>query len=1051
MKPERASRSRLSPRARRQLLWVVGLILGYTLFGFVVLALIVKAVAVKQLARESGREVSIRGLRINPSSLTVTVRGLLIKDKDGSPFLSWEEFHANFQLVSFFGRAWVFKEIRLTQPFASVQINKDRTLNVSDLIAKASRPGTGPSKPKKPLFLRVARVEISGASALYRDMTPSTPFRRLIGPLQITLTEFHTDSANKNPYAFSGTTDSGERFSWSGHFFLNPIRSEGELSLEGLSIPKYAPLFQDLVRFEIRDGIVDMRSTYRIGMSASNCVAAVTNAMFSLKSLKVSEPDSADNLVELDELAVRGVTADAATRTADVASIFATGGRLAAKRDRDTKINFVELARPAATATNAPAGVLLLLQAATNAFAALLQSTNLGFVAVRQLEVTNCAFVWEDLDNSRPVRLPVDHIAVEARNLSNVSGSNMTAAVSLRWNTNGTIRMESEAQILPPAADVRLALTDVELGPLDPYLEPFVNLFITGSKLGLDGRIRIRTATNQLPEVNFTGELRLDDFATVDGAKAEDLIKWKSVRFAGVDANLVPPEVTVKEIAVVEPYARVAVDTNHVINVLAALKLGDTNAPQEDVNPTPSPKRSAGKSGLAQKFGGLLREALASKTNAIGSPFAPKITISAVVISNASLQFNDQSMNPKVSVSIAELNGTIKDISSDELKRADLHLTAKVGRAGPVEITGKLNPLNENSRTELKIDLKDVDLSPTGPYVGKYVGYRLSRGKLNVGMDYEISDRKLKASNRIILDQFTLGEKVDSPDATKLPVRLAVAVLKDRSGKIELDVPVEGSLDDPEFRLGRVITRAMVNVITKIVTSPFAALGAIFGGKGEELSFLDFAPGSAELQPGSIEKLAALTKGLYDRPGLQVELEGSVDSSADREALARQKLENDFRLSKWTALRKSEQARVKVDEIVVTPDEFDDYLKSVYAKSASPEAAAARTNKASLAQGPSLPPTARTARAKEIEKGAERMIAKVKTGPALPPDARQRPLSQFIEVTDNDFRQLASRRAERVKDHLIQVGNVESERILFTETSQDAVALKGSRVHLQLR
>lgn len=1044
MKTER--KLKLSPRVRRRLLWAACLLAGYTVFGFVILPLIVKAVAVKQLAKEFGREVSIQSLRINPYTLTATVRGLLIKDKDDTPFLSWEEFHANLQLVSFFGHAWVFKEIRLTQPFARVQFNKDRTLNFSDLLAKSSSPAADPTKPKKPLILRVARLQISGASALYRDLTPSIPFRRLIGPLEVTLTEFHTEPNNRNPYSFSGTTDSGERFSWSGHFFLNPISSEGELSLEGLSIPKYAPLFQDLVRFEIKDGVVSMRSTYRIALSATNCTAVISNAMFSLKSLKVTEPNASENLVELDELTVRGVTADAMARTAEVASCFANGGRLAVKRSRDAKINLVELAAPAETATNAPAGVLLLLQAATNAFASLLRSTNLASVAVHDVSFTNCAFAWEDLANKRPVRLPVDNIAFTAREVSNVPGSNMTATVSLRWNTNGTIRVETKARIAPPTAEVQLTLTDVELGPLDPYLEPFVNLFVLGSKLGLDGRIQMRMATNEWPEVRFSGDMQLNDFATVDGVLSEDLIKWKSVRFSGVDANLNPPEVSVKEIAVLEPYARVAVESNRVINVLAALKLDATNAPPV---PPPSPKPPTRKPGLAQKFGGYLKEALGSKTN-IG-PLAPKITVNAVVISNATVHFNDESMQPVVRVSIEELNGVIKEISSDELKRADLHVTAKVGRAGPVELTGKVNPLNQNSRTELKVTVHDVDLRPTSPYVGKYAGYRLSRGKLNLGMDYEITGRKLKAKNLITLDQFTFGEKVESPDATKLPVRLAVAVLKDRSGKIELDVPVEGSLDDPEFHLGRVITHTIVNVITKIVTSPFAALGAIFGGKGEELSFVEFPPGSAELQPTAVEKLDALAKGLYERPGLQVEIEGNIDPATDRDALARQKLERDLRSRKWIELRKSEQARVTPEEISFTPEEFEEFVRNAFAKTAPTNAVAAGTNTVILTQAAPPSSTAKTPRRTEIEKGAQRMIERAKSAPEVPSQEMRRQLFGFIEVTDNDFSQLATRRAERVKDYLLQTGKVESERLIPAEISQGKVPPKGSRVSLQLR
>jgi len=1043
--------SRLSPRARRLLRWSAGLVVGYTVFGFLILPLIVKAVAVKQLSKQFGREVSIRSVRLNPYTLSATVRGLLIKDKDGAPFVSWEEFYANFQLVSFFGKPWVFKEIRLTQPFARVQINKDRTLNFSDLIAKAAQQASVPSKPSKPLFLRVSRLQISGASASYTDLTPSTPFRRVIGPLEITLTTFHTDPENRNPYAFSGTTDSGERFSWSGHFFLDPIRSEGELSLEGLSIPKYAPLFQDLVRFEIKDGLVNARSTYRFGISSSNFVATASNAMFSLKSLKVGEHDSPENLVELDELTVKGVSADAMARTAEVGSVFASGGRLALKRDRDAKINVVEMARPADTATNAPAGLLLLLEAATNAFAAVLQSTNLASVTVQQIEFTNCAFLLEDLVNTRPVRLSVDNIAVTARRLSNVPGSNMTATISLRWNTNGAVRVETEARISPPSADVQLALNDVELRPLDPYLEPFVNVFIIGSKLGLDGRIQMRMATNELPDVSFNGDVRLDDFATVDGLMSEDLIKWKSAQLSGVDAKLVPPVVSVREIAVIEPYARVAVESNQVINVLAALKLGGTNAPAEEVQSSPPPKPAKGKGGLGQRFGGILQQALASNTNAMGSSLAPKITVGAVVISNASLQFNDQSIHPQVSVSLDELNGTVKDISSDELKRADLQITAKVGRTGPVDITGKINPLIPNAKTELKITVHDVDLKPTSPYVGKYVGYRLSRGKLNLNLDYEISERKLKARNVIILDQFTLGEKVESPDAVKLPVRLAVAVLKDRSGKIELDVPVDGSLNDPEFHIGKVVRSAIVNVITKIVTSPFAALGAIFGGKGEELSFVDYEPGSADLPPGGVEKLAALAKGLYERPGLQVEIEGSVEPMADRDALARRKLESELRAVKWAALRKSEQAQVTAEQVVITPQEFEDYLKRTYARATSPESPGVRTNLVTSAPSSPVPEASKKSRKTEIEKGAERMVTKPKVAPAAPADGMRLQASQLVDITDNDLRQLASRRAERVKEYLLQTGKVESERVLFAEATEDAMVVKGRRVNLQLR
>src|SRR6266542_53966 len=270
-----------SPRGRRLRFWIPGLVLGYTILGFFILPPIIRAVAVKQLSRQLDREVSIRKVKVNPYVLSATVRGLMIKDKDQQPFVSWDEVYVNFQLRSFFGHPWVFKEISVTNPYVRVQMNKDYTLNFSDLIAKFST-NAPPKTPSRPLALRIDRLHVAGASSSFLDLTPRTPFARVVGPLSVTLMNFRTDPDNKNPYSFTGTTDAGEKFAWSGYFYLDPIRSQGEFALENISLNKYAPLYQDLVRFEIRDGVADLRSTYRFELSATNRVAIVTNTSFGL-------------------------------------------------------------------------------------------------------------------------------------------------------------------------------------------------------------------------------------------------------------------------------------------------------------------------------------------------------------------------------------------------------------------------------------------------------------------------------------------------------------------------------------------------------------------------------------------------------------------------------------------------------------------------------------------------------------------------------------------------------------------------------------------------
>ncbi len=605
---------------------------------------------------------------------------------------------------------------------------------------------------------------------------------------------------------------------------------------------------------------------------------------------------------------------------------------------------------------------------------------------------------------------------------------------------------------------MKLALDGLNLRPLDPYLESRVNIFILRSKLGLDGTIHLRQTNEELPEVTFKGNARLEDFSTVDAAMTEDFVKWSSLRLSGIDANLNPPVVSMKEIAVDDAYARLAIETNGAINLLTAMHQTGTNAPLIAPRASKPAKTKRGKK--APAVGQLTTP---PATNAPAPTLPAKISVGSIVLSNAHLQFSDRSLQPNVNASIEQLNGTISGLSSDNLQRAEVKLAGKVDETAPVEITGKLTPFNQKQPTEIKISFKNVDLHPAGPYTGKFLGYRLNKGKLSMDLTYNIAEGKLKSQNRIVLDQLMLGEKVESAEATKLPVRLAIAVLKDRNGRIELDVPIDGSLDDPQFHLGKVISRALLNVVTKIITSPFAALSAVFGGKGEEISFQEFDPGSSELLPASTEKLDTLVKGLYERPGLQVEIEGSVDPVTDLDALRRLKLQKEFLTRKWKSLRKSEQARVKPDEVQLAPEERADYLKAAYAAAFSDQAIARRANpssptnssmtgKSTTRASKVVAPRQGRTELNPVEKGATALMKEatgVKAGPAAQDLEAQ--LLGTIEVTSSDFEVLATERARRVKDYILRTGQVEAERIFLTQAGAQAVTQKGSRVYLHLQ
>jgi hypothetical protein len=353
-----------------------------------------------------------------------------------------------------------------------------------------------------------------------------------------------------------------------------------------------------------------------------------------------------------------------------------------------------------------------------------------------------------------------------------------------------------------------------------------------------------------------------------------------------------------------------------------------------------------------------------------------------------------------------------------------------------------------------------MDLTPASPYVVKYAGFQLAEGKLNLDLNYQVVGRELRSKNVITLDQFTFGEKVPGPDATHLPVRLAVAILKDRDGKIILDVPIEGSLDDPRFRIGKVVLRVIVNILEKVATSPFSLLGAAFGGGGEELSYQDFAPGSTELSAEDRQKLDRLSKALFERPGLQLEISGSVAPDADREGLQRAALDHEIRTRIWQKLRDSERATNSVDQIALTPEVRADWISTIYADALNdgritPELIAANTNLAYYI-AKSLPPQT------EIHKNGALLVVNAtsqkpdtntpvyRTNLVPTPSPMEAVLLVTYTIGPGDLETLAFNRAEAVQFYLSRTRKIEATR-LFLTTKGATLRTDGSRAFLQFR
>jgi uncharacterized protein DUF748 len=396
------------------------------------------------------------------------------------------------------------------------------------------------------------------------------------------------------------------------------------------------------------------------------------------------------------------------------------------------------------------------------------------------------------------------------------------------------------------------------------------------------------------------------------------------------------------------------------------------------------------------------------------------IHIDSLILKSSRIHLADHFIKPSYSATLEDLSGQMTGLSTEEGTVAELHLTGSLANHSPLEISGSVNPLAATAFADVKATFRDIDLPPFTAYSGKYAGYAIARGTLTMEVAYKLQNRKLAAENRFLIDQFEFGDKVESKDATKLPVRFAVSLLRDKDGLIDLDLPIEGSLDDPKFRLGKVIWKVLGNLIGKAATAPFALLGKLFGGKGEELSSIDFADGRDVLDEAAIKKLDALAKALADRPGLKLEATGCFSGDKDAEGLRRLRLERKIKAQKMADLVKKGEAPASVDAVVVDEKEYPTYLAKAYKK--------------------------------EKFKKPRNAIGVAKNLPA--PEMESLMLAN-LTVTADDLRQLALARANAVKDRLTGQGKVEAARVFVLEPSGKPAAptekARASRVDFVLK
>ncbi len=859
----------LLKRFRWWLLVTSVIVLAYGVFGFFVAPGIVRDKLVENLSAYTGSKVTVGRVSVNPFMLSVTLRNFLLPDRQGERLFSFDTLYVNFQLSSVVRGALTFGDLRLVAPYLRTLVRADGSVNLQDVLpADSAVDSAAADEPPTPIL--AFHVAVVGGEIAYEDRQRTTPFVARLQPINLSLQDFTTRPLEEGVYQFEAATDRGERLFWRGDISVVPVRSSGHLALNGFEARTFWSYMQDQVAYEVTGGKAYFEADYQLDMAADPQILTIRDGKARLDSVTLLDPRDSSVAATIPNVTISGLQAQALERTMRIGEIRTTGGTLAGTIGTDTVLSLTTLFEPRID-PKAP-----------------VDSGPVWKTVLERVIVEDYTLNIRDLTTNPPAQLALTPLALTLEDYRD--GLPGDAKIDLRFSVEkqGQVRLTGTLPPEPSAMAVDVTVDTIPLQPFQPYVTSMGRIVIRSGTMSVAGKATYRERdTSEI--TTFRGNMWMENVRARDPKLREDFTRWTRLDVKNINYKSEPGLLEIGQILARGMYLRAIVGPDRVTN-MQHIFAADSVEPWVQIGPLYSLKCDTTHVSFVRRGGEPAPEAAAPAASVArnDSVAASEITrIGEIRIVDGTLNFSDLSLAPNFTVSIAQLNGTIKKISSDQPASGDVDLQGKVDRYAPALIRGQVNPLSAQAYTDLTMDFQGIDLTTFTPYAGKFAGYKIDKGKLTLELRYRLNDRYLIGENHIVLDQLTLGEKVESPDATGLPVRLAVAILKDSKGVIDLDIPVKGSLDDPKFRVMPLVLKALASLFVKAVSSPFKLLGSVFGGdSGEDLSYVAFAAGSDSLAELEAAKLDTLARALIDRPGLKLDVRGATAVSVDRAALA---------------------------------------------------------------------------------------------------------------------------------------------------------------------
>ena len=466
---------------------------------------------------------------------------------------------------------------------------------------------------------------------------------------------------------------------------------------------------------------------------------------------------------------------------------------------------------------------------------------------VSEIDLSNGSITFRDEVPKRHVLLNLDQLNVNLKGFDNNPARKNDLLLSMRINEKSSLEASSGFVRTPLSAKGHLALKGFDVSLVDPYIEPSTYASLRRGKLSVNADYDYNPAKTAVK-----GKVALEDWVVNDTRDDSVLLGWESIGATPFVYAYPANQLQINQLAIDGFYTNALIDAKKVLNFSTLSKNGTTE----------------------------------SNSTKGGNPFG--IDIVKLLLRNSSATFSDLSLPLPFKTYIHDLEGSVLGISTTKDVRTFVKLRGGVDQYGLAKVDGSLNTKAPKKFTDIKVAFDNLELKGYTPYSLEFLGYKIDGGKLFLDLGYKIDEGKLNGANRVVIKQIELGAEKEG--GSPWPLRFVVALLEDSDGIIDIDLPIEGDVNNPDFKYGKVVWQVIGNLFTKAVTSPFRLLGSMMGIESDKLSYIDFEAGAVTLAPPQIEKLDIVTTMLAKRPKLSLNIYGGSDEVLDGYALKSYKL-----------------------------------------------------------------------------------------------------------------------------------------------------------------